>query len=91
MVLAEFWFAFLPERGAVAGGLGVHPFFGQPGNYEVCFGYELPPSRPLSTDSEKMAWLGMVHLKRVQGCGDKINLINGIIQYRNWGGYLFIC
>lgn len=33
MVLAEFRFAFLPERGTVAGGLGVHPVFGQPGNY----------------------------------------------------------
>ena len=35
MVLAELRFAFLPERGAVAGGLGVHFVFGQPGNYEV--------------------------------------------------------
>lgn len=35
MVLTELWFAFLPERGTVAGGLGVHPVFGQPGNYEV--------------------------------------------------------
>lgn len=35
MVLTEFRLAFLLERGAVAGGLGVHPVFGQPGNYEV--------------------------------------------------------
>ncbi len=35
VVLAEFRFAFLTERGAVEGGLGVHPVAGQPGNYEV--------------------------------------------------------
>lgn len=35
MVLAELWFALLSQRGAVAGGLGVHPVIGQPGNYEV--------------------------------------------------------
>lgn len=35
MVLAEFRSAFLPERGAVAGGLGLHSVSGQPGNYKV--------------------------------------------------------
>lgn len=34
VVFAELWFAFLPERGAVAGGLGIHLVFGQPGNHE---------------------------------------------------------
>lgn len=32
MVLAKFWFAFLPERRAVAGGLGLYSVSGQPGN-----------------------------------------------------------
>lgn len=35
MVLAELWFTFLPQRGAVAGRLGLHSVFGQPGNYVV--------------------------------------------------------
>ena len=50
VVLAEFRFAFLLERGAVAGGLGVHPVFGQPGNYEVPSGFTrfLPPLQYLS-------------------------------------------
>lgn len=32
MVLAELWLTFLPERRAVAGGLGLHSVSGQPGN-----------------------------------------------------------
>lgn len=32
MVLAEFWFAFLAEGRAVAGGLGLYSVSGQPGN-----------------------------------------------------------
>lgn len=35
MVLAKFRSAFLPERGAVAGGLGLYSLSGQPGNRTV--------------------------------------------------------
>lgn len=40
MVLAELWFTFLPQRGAVAGRLGLHSVFGQPGNYVVVSGLQ---------------------------------------------------
>lgn len=60
MVLTEFRLAFLLERGAVAGGLGVHPVFGQPGNYEVPSGFThfLPP---LQYQLKGRKWPGVVN------------------------------
>lgn len=56
MVLTEFWTAFLPERRTVAGGLGVHPVFGQPGDDSLLTA--LPPLHHLIIDIELSVWSG---------------------------------
>lgn len=60
MVLAELWFTFLPQRGAVAGGLGVHPVVGQPGNYEaLSFTLFLPPVNNSQLKDKKVDQCGL--------------------------------
>lgn len=64
MVFTELRVTFLPERGAVAGGLGVHPVSGQPGNYEVPHGL-LTSSNSQPNERQKMALYGVVDVKGV--------------------------
>lgn len=64
VVLAKFWFAFLPERGAVAGGLGLYSVSGQPGNYKVYLGW-LASSLCSFIDTQKSPISSYQHLTQI--------------------------